>query len=183
MRFLTLVNAEKPEFNIPWPYLGAWLWILVLSQDGEERQQVVKETKLNPAKAYCPSATSFINAYHASLWSVHLLNSALGRPYGSFDPMAYDGPLLHGILRSLHGNPEARYFSTDDKDRMVFQLPPGSLLGPLLSIFVAVEQEVSTAFSGKVSARKLKFTMPGEKKAKAEKANVKKPTNAFDALR
>eukprot|EP00435_Cladocopium_sp_Y103_P062594 s92_g24.t1 len=185
MRFLTLVNAESESsvLDIPWPYLGAWLWSLALSR--EEKQQVVADVQFNPAKVYCPAGASFINAYLTSLWSVHLLNGALGMPYGSFDPMAYDGPFLHGILWCLHGSSPraASCFSKDDKDRTVLQLPPDALFSALLAIFQGVEKEVGQTFSGKVSARKLKFTMPGEKKPKAEKTTAKKSTNAFDALR
>ena len=185
MRFLTLVNAESESsvLDIPWPYLGAWLWSLALSR--EEKQQVVADAKLNPAKVYCPAGASFINAYLASLWSVNLLNGALGMPYGSFDALAYDGPFLHGTLRCLHGSsPQAAsYFSKDDKDRIVLQLPPDALFSAVLTIFQGVENEVGQTFLGKVNAWKLKFTMPAEKKPKAQKANAKKSTNAFDALR
>ena len=168
MRFLTLVNAESERsvLDIPWPYLGAWLWSLALSR--EEKQQVLADVKFNPAKVYCPAGASFINAYLASLWSVHLLNGALGMPYGSFDPLAYDGPFLHSILWCLHGNsPQAAgyfgYFSKDDKDRIVLQLPPDALFSAVLTIFQGVESEVGQTFLGKVSARKLKFTMPGKR--------------------
>ncbi|CAJ1446267.1 unnamed protein product [Effrenium voratum] len=184
MRFLTLVNveAEGSKLDIPWPYLGAWFWSLA---PREEKQQLVAEAKINSVKVCCPAGASFINTYLASLWSVHLLNSSLGKPYGAFDPLAYDGPFLHGILWCLHGNSSRAegYFSKDDKDRTVLQLPLDCLFSRLLAIFQGVEQEVGQAFSGKVSARKLKFTMPECRKKKPGKTSAKKPTNAFDALR
>ena len=183
MRFLTLVNveAEGSKLDIPWPYLGAWFWSLA---PREEKQQLVAEAKINSVKVCCPAGASFINTYLASLWSVHLLNSSLGKPYGAFDPLAYDGPFLHGILWCLHGNSSRAegYFSKDDKDRTVLQLPLDCLFSRLLAIFQGVEQEVGQAFSGKVSARKLKFTMPECRKKKPGKTSAKKPTNAFDAL-
>eukprot|EP00439_Symbiodinium_sp_Y106_P068921 s438_g11.t2 len=161
LRFLVLSNADQtpPPLDIPWPYLGMLLLQLTLAP--KMQQEMVADLRVQSTKAYCPAAVSFLNTYLGALWSVSLLNEALGRPYENLDVIAaYNGPFLHAMIRCLHtGSSDHRFFSTDDEERVVLRLSDGpqeDLIGRLLPIFSlgVVEEVVKKALSGKVSNRR-----------------------------
>ena len=183
-------DQDAPPLDIPWPYVGVLL--MQLTEDPEDRRELLTGLRVNSEKAFCPAASAFINTYLGALWSVSLLNDALGHPHGQLDFVnAYDGPFLHTMLRSLHSHTadskDHKYLSMES-DTVVLRLEESPLLSSLLSLFSegVVEEVGKKALSGKVSARKLKFTMPagaGVKHGKPEKKTASKPSNPFEALR
>jgi len=201
MRYLVLQNGEAEKgLDLTWPGIAVWLMQLCMDSEARQRSIEMLPKRLGCAKkVVCPEAFCWLAAYQGALWSVNLLNGALGEPYESMDvSQAYDGPFLHAMLRCLvvfKEGDEVEGFELDEKGRVVLNVE-GIMKGQdaqvelFKSLLAAWEQslkhEVDDPFGGKL--KKLKFTMPQDKKKKGhhKESFASKPaggTNSFAALR